>query len=89
MVQKPQKDVSSVTYLLHHSFATLLWGLWAGSTPVEAMVHKHWLLHRSTCTGGASKQKRSPWHTTAGHRPSSGIVNLLKIAPRHLSLEEM
>jgi hypothetical protein len=55
MVQKPQKEVGSVTYLLHQSFATVFWGFWEFFEQAEAMVHKHWLLHRSTCTGGASK----------------------------------
>src|SRR5215471_12333707 len=50
MVQKPQKDVSSVPYLLHHSFATLFLGLVGGfrayggvgaQTKVIAPLHVH------------------------------------------------
>jgi hypothetical protein len=46
MVQKPQNGVGSVPYLLHQSFATLFWGFRVFFEQAEAMVHKHWLLHR-------------------------------------------
>src|SRR5262249_46696845 len=67
MVQKPPKGGGSVPYLLHHSFATLFWDFRVFFAPAEAMVHKHWLLHRHPFTGGASKQKRPSWRTTKGY----------------------
>ena len=39
--------------------------------------------------GDALDQRTTEQPAQAGQIPRAGIVNLLKIAPRHLSLEEM